>query len=98
MSEVLQTLFLIAWPCLKFWLVCALVVNEFYGIHLLYTKYGFGVEVSDNAINGNMIIDIVMAPVFVIALAITAFFFPMIVYTGSKRERKQLYRTPYQAR
>lgn len=93
-TEYLSLLLFIA----KWWVVCSLCVNEFYGVTLLYIKRQWGRELAASAVDGSMVTDILTAPLFLLGLTITAFFYPSIVYLQNSRERKRMYRTKYQMR
>lgn len=83
---------------LRWWVVTSLLVNAFYGVHLLYSRRSWGRELSGDAIDGLMIVNILLGPLWLFGLACVAILYPWIVYAQGKRERKRMYRTPYQER
>lgn len=83
---------------LKWWLIASFVVLECYGVLLLFTKYGVAEELNNRATDGTIWFDVAFSPLWIGGLLIAAFFYPVIFYANSGRERKRLSRTLSPAR
>lgn len=80
------------------WLVGSIFVIQVYGLVLLFTRTQIIEELTNRAIDGSIWWDAIFAPFWIGGLLIAAFFYPVIIYKNSGRERKRLSRTLSPAR